>query len=249
MEPRRISSVKSNALEFQHVRPVQPLVFGSANPEWQLGQSLRHLHLCTLLHAILRQAVTPDDSVGSDQFVYFDASNPKRCVAPVGFVKLGVPQRMFSSWKVWDHGAPELCVEILSPSDEEPITLSEKLDRYRALGATEVVVFEPDEARLRVWDRIDDDLVERVVTASSTPCVTLGMFWLVAAAPDLPAALRLARDADGKNLVLTTEEQERAAKEAERMAKEAERAAKEEAQEELARVKAELDSLKARNRP
>jgi Uma2 family endonuclease len=239
MEPRRISFVKSVVQELRHVRPVQPLVFGSANPEWQLGQSLRHLHLCELLHAILRQAVTRDDSIGSDQFVYFDAGNPKKCVAPDGFVKRAVLQRMFTSWKTWEHGAPELCVEILSPSDEEPITLAEKLDRYRALGAKEVVVFNIDEpaARLRVSDRIDDDLVERVVVGDATPCVTLGLHWVLATAPDLPVALRLSRDDEGANLVLTPEESERAAKESER-------AAKEEAIQELARLRAELDSLR-----
>jgi Uma2 family endonuclease len=228
--------VKSNVhQELRHVRPVQPLVFSAlANPEWQLGQSLRHLRLCELLHAILRQAVTRGDSVGSDQFVYFDASNPKRCVAPDGLVKLGVPQRMFSSWKTWEHGAPELCVEILSPSDEEPITLSEKLDRYRALGAKEIVVFAVDDvAPLRVWDRIDDDLVERIVaptTPRSTPCLTLGMFWCVAPAPDLPSALRLSRDTEGTNFVLTPEEHERAAKE--------------EAQRDVATLRASLDAAR-----
>ena len=212
------------------MRPVQPLVFGSTQPGWQLGQSLRHLRLCELLHAILRQAVTRGDSVGSDQFVYFDASNPRRCVAPDAFLKLGVPQRMFSSWKTWEHGAPELCVEILSPSDEEPITLAEKLDRYRALGAKEVVVLSFDEAApLRIWDRVDDDLVERVIAQGApTPCTTLGMFWVVASAPDLPIALRLFRDAEGTTLVLTPEESERAAKE--------------EALRELTRLRAELVS-------
>jgi hypothetical protein len=245
--------VKSTVRELAHVRPVQPLAFGSANPEWQLGQSLRHLHLCELLHVVLLQAVTKRDSVGCDQFVYFDAANPKKCVAPDGFVKLGVAQRMFTSWKTWDHGAPEVCVEILSPSDEEPITLAEKLERYRALGTKEVVVFNIDEptARLRAWDRIDDDLVERIVVGSSTPCVTLGLFWVLASAPDLPIALRLARDAQGADLVLTPEEsertakeEERSAKEAERTAKETERAAKEQAQGELARLRAELDALR-----
>ncbi len=118
--------------------------------------------------------------------------------------------------------------EILSPSDEEPITLAEKLDRYRALGAREVVVFNVDEVvALRIWDRVDDDLVERVIaTNAPTPCTTLGMFWVVASAPDLPLALRLSRDAEGTLLVLTPEESERTAKE--------------EALRELARLRAEL---------
>ena len=79
-----------------------------------------------MIHAIsLRQAVTPRDSVGCDQFVYLDASDPRRCLAPDGFVKLGAPQEMFASWRVWEKGAPELCIEVLSPSDQEPITFAE----------------------------------------------------------------------------------------------------------------------------
>ncbi|MBL0196751.1 MAG: hypothetical protein IPQ09_21510 [Myxococcales bacterium] len=39
-------------------------------------------------------------------------------------MKLGVPGESITSWKTWQKGAPELCVEILSPSDtEEKLTL------------------------------------------------------------------------------------------------------------------------------
>jgi hypothetical protein len=52
--------------------------------------------------------------------------------------------------------------------------------------------------------------------------------------------LRLARNADGTELVLTPLEAERAAKEAERAAKEAERAAKDAALARIAELEAEL---------
>lgn len=218
MDPRTLSGVSKTALSgIQHLPPAQPLRFVDANPEWQLGESLRHFNLCALLYQILRQAVTSRDSVGCDQFVYLDAGDPKRCLAPDGFVKLGVPQEMFASWRVWERGAPELCVEVLSPSDQEPIPFAEKLGRYQALGVRELIVFQVDEPagkRIRVWDRVGDDLLERVVTADATPCATLGLFWVVAPARDLPVALRLARDTEGLALVLTPEEVEHAAKEA-----------------------------------
>lgn len=57
--------------------------------------------------------------------------------------------------------------------------------------------------RLRVWDRIDHDLVERVVTNETTPCVTLGMTLLVGPIDQYPAGLRLSRELDGKELVLS----------------------------------------------
>ncbi|HSO39843.1 MAG TPA: hypothetical protein VLT33_45260 [Labilithrix sp.] len=54
-----------------------------------------------------------------------------------------------------------------SPSDTpERWTFAEKLLRYRALGVRELVTFHvdaPPGQRLRVWDRLEHDLVERVV--------------------------------------------------------------------------------------
>ena len=67
-----------------------------------------------MLFDLLREALGAAHSAGSDNFVYYDASAPGRCLAPDAFVKLGVPQTMFPCWKTWLSGAPELCVEILS---------------------------------------------------------------------------------------------------------------------------------------
>jgi Uma2 family endonuclease len=47
------------------------------------------------------------------------AASRRRCLAPDGFVKLGVPRDVLDSWKTWERGVPELCVEILSPSDSK----------------------------------------------------------------------------------------------------------------------------------
>jgi hypothetical protein len=40
------------------------------------------------------------------QIVYFDASDPARCLAPDLFVRTGVPDAAFGSWKVWERGTP-----------------------------------------------------------------------------------------------------------------------------------------------
>ncbi len=230
----------SSPERLRHVRPAQPLRFPSSQPEWDVGQSVRHLHLCMILHEILLAAVGPGSSVGCDQFVYFDAANPRRCVAPDGFVKVGAPQEMFESWKVWERGAPELAFEVLSPSDtREPLSLQEKMDRYASIGVRELVVFDADAeegARLRVWDRLDGELVERVVDRERSPCVTLGGCLVLAPANDQPLALRLARDAEGRDLVLT----DREGAERERESAAREREAKEAALAEVARLRAEL---------
>jgi hypothetical protein len=77
------------------------------------------------------------------------------------------------------------------------------------MGARELVRFDPDApagSRIRAWDLLQGDLVERIVEADRTPCSTLGLWWVVVPGAGYPAALRLARDADGRDLVLTTEE-------------------------------------------
>ncbi len=191
-----------------------------------MGQSWMHGRLCELVYQVLRNAVGDEHTVGEDNFIYFHATDPARKCAPDAFVKLGVRPSPFESWKVWEHarGTPELCVEVLSPSDtKEKLTWDEKLERYAALGVAEVIAFNSDAplgSRLSAWDRIADDLVERVVLAESTPCATLGLYWVVVktrapSGEELTAALRLARDARGAELVPTRAEAEKAAADAE----------------------------------
>lgn len=218
-----VTSLRARSL--QHVRPVVPLLFPESEPEHErMGQSGRHYRMCNALYEILRAAAGDEHTVSCDAFVYFDAADPRRVLAPDGAVKLDVRQHDFDSWKTWERGAPELAVEILSPSDSpERWTFEEKLQRYRALGVCELVVFHADGepgSRLRVWDRIDGDLVERSVTGERTPCLMLDAFLVVAPILDLPACLRLAHDADGLDLVPTAEE---ARRDAEARLREAER--------------------------
>ncbi len=173
-----------------------------------MGQSTRHFKLCVFLWEMLRRASGPGSTVGADNFIYFDASDDsaaKKC-APDGFVKLGVPSFDFSSWRTWEHGTPELCIEILSPSDtQEPLTLTEKLARFHSEGVREVVCFDadaPEGTRLRAWDRLEGDLVERIVRGERTPCLTLGSWFHVGPLGDQPVALALARDEAGGQRIL-----------------------------------------------
>ena len=77
-------------------------------------ETLLHLLLRTLLFQALYRHCANRGSVGSEQFVYFNAADPKKCRAPDAFVKLGVAQEHFSVWKTWERGVPELAVEIAS---------------------------------------------------------------------------------------------------------------------------------------
>ena len=166
-----------------------------------------HLTLRTFLYQLLRFALGPSHSVGSEQFVYWNAADPRRSLAPDAFVKLGVPDAQFGTWKTWEHGAPDLAVEIVSPSETEGADWEEKLRRYLECGVSELVRFDPAAAegsRLRVWDRVDGDLVERAVEGDRTPCLTLEREWVIGRVDVEPTGLRLAEA--GGTLVLDARE-------------------------------------------
>ncbi len=194
----------------EHVRPPRPLRFLANDPEWDLGQSTRHFKLCVFLWETLRRVVGKGSTVGADNFVYFDGANVERKCAPDAFVRLGVPDAEFTSWKTWENGTPELCVEILSPSDtDEYLSLTRKLEAFHSMGTREVICFDvdaPEGSRLRAWDRIDGDLVERVVAAERTPCLTIGKWFHVAPLGGLPSALAIADDEAGNGMMLTDAE-------------------------------------------
>jgi hypothetical protein len=222
-----VSHLRASSL--RHVRPVRPLRFPEQEPlDEHMGQGRRHLHLCNAFYEMLRAVCVPEHTVGADQFVYFDASNPRRCLAPDGFVTLGVADHDFDSYLVWEEGTPDVAFEVLSPSDSpERWTFEEKLGRYHALGVRELVAFHLDASpgeRLRVYDRIENDLVERVVTEDRTPCLTLGLTVLVGPVENYPVGPRLARDPEGLDLVLS-EQEGRAVEAAGRAAEAAGRAA------------------------
>ncbi|CAN5263880.1 hypothetical protein BH09MYX1_BH09MYX1_65530 [soil metagenome] len=204
----------------QHVPRSRSLRFDEYDPEWDLGQSPRHLNLCFLLRELLLRAVTPNDTVGMDAFLYFDEEDAHEKCAPDAFVKLGVPDARYTSWKTWQKGAPELCVEILSPSDtRETLTQAEKLERFETMGVGEVVFFdvdEPEGTRLRAWDRVAGKLVPRVIEHERTECKTLNRWFHVGRLDKEPAALVLAADEAGNGRILTHEEAARVAEEGRR---------------------------------
>lgn len=192
-----------------YVRPPNPVVFPS---EEEVPETKRHLEARTLLYLLLKEGVS-NAAIGSEQFVYWDPTTAQKRLAPDVFVKLGQADDAFDNWKVWERGAPELAVEIVSSTDQRESDWDDKLARYQASGVREVVRFDPIGAAktkpdpiLRVWDRVDGDLVERSQKSPALrECVALSLFWIV-----LPSAagpmLRLARDPEGKSLLPTPAE-------------------------------------------
>jgi len=183
--------------ELRYVRAPEPIVFPE---EEEVPEGLPHLLVRTFLFQLLRFALGPAHSVGSDQFVYWIATDPKTQLAPDVFVRLNVPQTSFRTWQTWmNGGAPDLAVEIVSPSEGGPSARpwAEKFAGYHQLGVKELVRFDPDAPegkRLRVWDLIRGDLVERAIGDDRTPCLTLGRNWTVCPIEEHLVALRLIDD-------------------------------------------------------
>jgi len=192
-----------------YVRAPRAIHFPSEErPEEHVSETKRHLHARTTLYLLLEQARAAD-TVGSDQFVYWDAGNPKKCLSPDVFVKLGSKDRNFDSWKVWKRGAPDLAVEIVSESDRSDTEWQSKLESYQASGIAEVVRFDPDDVKapLRVWDSLDGELVERAPQSMTLQeCTALGLWWVIADS-DYGPVLRLARDREGQDLLPTANEE------------------------------------------
>ena len=71
-----------------YVRAPAPIHFPSEeSPEEHVGETKRHLEARTTLYLLLKDAFA-DKAIGSDQFVYWDASDPRKCLSPDVFVKL-----------------------------------------------------------------------------------------------------------------------------------------------------------------
>ena len=173
-----------------------------------------HFELRTGLFLILHGEFAGRAWVGSDQFVYFDPTDPRNCVAPDVMIRLGAPDAPVPSWKVWEGGAPHVAVEIVSPSDRAERVWPSRLERYQRSGIQELVRFDNEnpESPLSLWDRIDGDLVERDLSgANAHPSDVLGLYWCVTLDARLGPMLRLARDSNGAELLPTPDEQRDAA--------------------------------------
>jgi Uma2 family endonuclease len=190
----------------RYLEPIVPVVF----PEGQLMPETKlHLDLRTLLYQLLSDYLGQRATVGSDQFIYYAADDPRACVAPDAYVKLGVTDDDVRSWKTWERGAPEVAVEILSDEDRGESAWKEKLSRYARLGVAEVVRFDSEaapEAQLRVWDRVEERLVEREVKEGRAPSLVLNLSWVVAPTQARAVTLRIAEDQAGQRLVPTQTE-------------------------------------------
>ena len=98
-----------------HYLERRPPVFFPESAEMPEGQ--QHYELSFLLYCLAKDTVGEKFTVGGNQFLYFDAEDPRKVLAPDSYVRLVPPTAPIRSWKTWERGAPEVCVEIISPSD------------------------------------------------------------------------------------------------------------------------------------
>ena len=190
--------------------------------EAEVPEGKRHLELRTLLYQFLKPAFGHEAGVGCDQFVYWDPTDPRACLAPDAFVRFGQPDDLFGSWKVWERGAPHVAVEVVSDFDEPEAVWQEKLEKYRRLGVRELVRFNPvsGDQLLRIWDLVNGDLLERQLGEPKAQSRVLPGFWLNVESASLGPTLRLSRDECGAQLFLTPAESEAEARRTEREAAE-----------------------------
>lgn len=227
----------------RYVREPEPIEFPESEPwEEHVSETKRHLENRTALYLVLRDAFAATASIGCDQFVYWDPEDPRRCLSPDAFVKLGIPDSPFPIWKTWERGAPDLGVEIISKSDHRDDDWDDKLQRYRAAGIQEVVRYDATDVErpIRIWDNVGGDLVERAADDRDLlHCQTLDLWWCAVVDERGYRMLRLARDREGHDLLPTPDE---ARMEAERARRKAERAQREEEKARLEAEKARLDA-------
>ncbi|HEY8741978.1 MAG TPA: Uma2 family endonuclease, partial [Chloroflexota bacterium] len=99
----------------------------------------------------------PDCFVAAELRVHRDPANLCDYREPDILVALGVPDRVRPRYDLWfEPKAPDLVIEVLSPSSLENKDLTEKRDWYRQEGVREYVVLDPSgdfapEPRLQAW--------------------------------------------------------------------------------------------------
>ena len=182
--------------------------------------------IAELLRPLLAQWLAAQGRVahaGADQFFYWVEGNNGVRRAPDVYVVDGVAQDIpaVSSWKVWEGHAPSFVLEIVG--DDWKKDYDEAPPDYEAMGAREVVVFDPwatarsrKRVRWQVWRRVRGRLV-RVESSQGDRVQSRALgCWLRAVNEQGEPRLRLATGARGETLVPTaTERAESARAEAE----------------------------------
>lgn len=107
-------------------------------------------------------ALLPHDFVAGDLLWYPVQGRPDISIAPDVLVALGRPKGHRGSYKQWEEGfvAPQVAVEILSPSNTEK-EMASKRWFYEHYGVEEYYEYDPDRGKLQVWMRAGGELIKQ----------------------------------------------------------------------------------------
>lgn len=185
--------------------------------EEKMGQGGAHARRVDLFVSILRVSLAEQQRpayIGWDVFVEWDPSDPKARVSPDTFVLEGQPAELAPSmWQTWQPGCdpPRFALEVVSDRSRTKDYEVGPL-RYAALGVEELAVFDaeprgPDAYALQLYRRNPRGQFLRAYAGPGpVESLVLGRFLVVT-----DGGLRLARDAEGKDLVPSFEERALAA--------------------------------------
>lgn len=218
--------------------------------EDDMGEGTERSEVIDVLKSALRELAAERGwsrvFVGSDQFFAWVPEEPMVRVSPdVYIVDDPPPPPLPASWQTWreGHRAPRFAVEIVSGDDQHPERWRKDYDqapqKYAQLGTRELVIFDaqaalgqardPQRVPLQCYRREADGGFVRVYSgAGPFASVELAAF-LVVVTEGVVARLRVARDSQGRDRVLTAAE-----------ARDAERLARQQAERELAELRARL---------
>ncbi len=219
--------------------------------EEKMGQGAAHgaaVKLFVDVSTALREEQQREAYIGWDVFVEWDPNDPRARVSPDMFLLDGQPSSIAPSiWRTWDAGCdpPAFAMEIVSKKSRTK-DYEQNPMRYAALGVAELAIFDPephgeDAFRLQIFRRTPRGQFLRVYAGPGPVESQVLRARLVVV--DDGAHVRLARDAEGTDLVLTAEEQmsverERAAAAEEQATAERERATAAEARATAAEARA-----------
>ena len=186
--------------------------------EDDMGESWLHSKISDLFEGLLTRWLAERgdtrSQVGRNVFFQWVEAHPLVQMSPDAFVVATAPTPLPKSVQTWlpGHLPPRFALEVVS--DDWHKGYHDNPAKYAQMGCAELVIYDPehnahrkskDRAALQVYRRTADGLfVRSYVGPGPAPSAELHA-WLVVAA-DGSRMLRLARDADGTDLLPTAEE-------------------------------------------
>src|SRR5262245_24820694 len=86
-----------------YLRAPEPLHFPS---EEEAPEGTAHFKMRAMLFSSLEALLGPGSLVSSDQFVYWDPTDPGQRLAPDIGIRIGTPRKLLRSWKTWSSARP-----------------------------------------------------------------------------------------------------------------------------------------------